>query len=67
MSAAGATLRSRLEILPRYRLITSAEGCPLLAPVSCSWSGDGESCPYAAKILAERALLELREKLARPP
>jgi hypothetical protein len=53
--------RSRLEIMVRYRRNTSPE-CGLLASTSRS-PRSGE--PYQS--LAERALVELREKLARPP
>uniref|UniRef100_A0A0A9CBU6 Uncharacterized protein n=1 Tax=Arundo donax TaxID=35708 RepID=A0A0A9CBU6_ARUDO len=61
-----ATRRSRLEIKLRYRRMTSPEGGLILASPSWSWSGEPYP-PYAAKSLVERALLELREKLARPP
>uniref|UniRef100_A0A0A9AH82 Uncharacterized protein n=1 Tax=Arundo donax TaxID=35708 RepID=A0A0A9AH82_ARUDO len=65
-AAGAATRRSRLEILLRYRRMTSPEGGLTLASSSLSWPGEPYP-PYAAKSLAERALLELREKLARPP
>jgi hypothetical protein len=58
---------SRLEILLRYRRMTSPEGGLAFPSSRGSWSGEPYPYPYAAKSLAERALPVLREKLARPP